>query len=119
MNRGNESTRRLCRWGVAAAVAACLAPIPAASAAPPATDEYRLDLQGARVNAVPAIEPDGEPDLSLDRPQSGVAGERASTPSVLSGAAAAASGAPIALLGGIVGLLWLTLSARSRRQPSR
>lgn len=120
MNRGNESTRRLDRRGAAAAIALwCMLAAPAASAAPAATDEYRLDLQGARGNIVPATDPSGEPDLTLARTQPGVAGEGAPQPSLLSAAGAAASGAPIALLGGLAGLIWLALAARPRSRLAR
>lgn len=107
MNRRTKSRRRLCRGGAAAALAVCLLTPALASATPPASDEYRLDLHGAHVNSTLGIGPTGELDLSGNGVQAGVAGESETQPSLLSSAGAAIVAAPIAVLAALIGLGWL------------
>lgn len=115
-----ESRRRLRRRSPSTALALCLVLCPTAAAAPPASDEYRLDLGEARVNLPRSATPTGELELTSTGGQAGVIGEDEAPASPLSSIATAASQAPVVLLAALAGLGWLALSyVRSRARQVR
>ena len=114
MNRGTESRKPLRRRSGVALLTLYLLTAPAASAAPPASDEYRLDLQGAQVTAPTVVGRTGESEGSSAGPQAGVSGERVEQPSPLGATGATISGAPVAAVAAALGLGWVLMSARPR-----
>lgn len=112
-----ESPIRRKAW-LALAIVAALTAVPAgATAAPPASDEYVLEIPGVRQAESGPVGGEAAPSPAGDGVQRGVVGEGNGTGSPLAALGDSLTAMPASIFAGIVALLAILLLGIARRHP--
>lgn len=109
MDRPTHSKARLALAIVAALAALTAISVPSAVAAPPAGEEYVLELPGVRQTNNPAVAPEPTAIPGESRAQQGVVGESSPPQSPLAATASTLGSIPASLVAGLAALLALAL----------